>query len=194
MLYVSNFAQELNLPTDILISRAWGRRLFALLMQKVQSTHQITFLSLAKIEAIDVSFADEVFGTWVSARLRDEIVLPPLILSDVNETVLENIEAALRGRPHAEQHHFGNRLRNYALPYQTRGDLLLVGEIEEAVNQAFNLLRVHRHLTPRQMADMLKISANSASNRLKALFDLGLAVREETRDESGKLYIYRWLV
>jgi predicted transcriptional regulator len=72
------------------------------------------------------------------------------------------------------------------------GEVELIGKWEGSVEETLHLLRQNHELRTRDVASAMDISVAAASTRLKALFDLGLAVRFEEHDEQGLQYIYCW--
>lgn len=148
-------------------------------------------LSFERIRLMDSSFADEVFGTLASERSRREFRATPFFLSNLNVTSWDNLRFALVGRAELDE----EVNRHCVLPYRDdKGNLQLIGAREAQVNETFELLRLAKTLTTSQVAPIWKLSDNAASNRLKALYDLGLAIRSEVRDEQGRQFVYRWLL
>jgi predicted transcriptional regulator len=92
---------------------------------------------------------------------------------------------ALQSRPTREQ-----GLRNCALILDDNDSVELIGKVEPHVRETFELLRERRTLTARDVAERWELDINAASTRLKALFDLGLALRTDVRDAHGKQYRY----
>lgn len=66
----------------------------------------------------------------------------------------------------------------------------MAGEIEPAVADAFEFLRVRRRVTPAQYAAYEKIPLNNACNRLRRLYELRLADRHQKVDAPGRPLIY----
>jgi DNA-binding transcriptional ArsR family regulator len=144
-------------------------------------------LDFVDIKLMDGSFADEVFGTIAAARGRRQLSVAPLVLLSLNPTSQENLEQALLSRPIRE-----DGLRNCVVPVQSDdGEIVLVGKSEEHVQQTLSLLNAGGELTTREIAKKLNLGTAAASTRLKVLYDLGLAVRLEVRDDQGKQFVYQ---
>ncbi len=176
-----------------LTTRYFGRLFLAILLERMRTLPEgsVVELTFKDIEVMDASFPDEVFGTLISKRLSGDETLPSIFLSDLDESNRESVEFTLISRP---ERHRG--LRNCVMPIKPNGaeDLSLVGKYEDNFKQTFDLLRAVRQLTTRQVVDTLKLTPQAASSRLKALYDNGVALRQETRDEQGKQFVYKWLL
>ncbi len=193
VLHAAALMKSLGIQGDTLTTRVHGRRFYACLVNELQQTppDSVVDLSFTGIELIGASFADEVFGVLAVRRAHREWQGNPFYLSALDQDNVDSIRYPLEARPEREE----GGLRNCVVPVTIGlADLLLVGKVEENVAQTFNLLRALRRLTARDVADAMKVSIAAASNRLKALSDLGLALRIEMRDESGRQFIYRWLL
>lgn len=191
-LSVIDLARTITPLPSFLATRNAGKRFWELIHTRIStpSPDEFVDLNFKGIEVMDASFADEVFGTLVSLRGRREDQFYPLLLSDLNETCLDNLNMALETRPDREvQTH--ERLRNCVLPIVQDGEVKLIGKVEEHVVKTFDQLKRNKTLTARDLADSMGLSLNASSTRLKILADLGLALRAEVRDTQGKQYIYR---
>ncbi|CQR75004.1 hypothetical protein SpAn4DRAFT_4368 [Sporomusa ovata] len=104
------------------------------------------------------------------------------MISNVSEPTLENLTAAIALR---EQR--GNRLQ---ILYYQGEDLSYLGKLERNLEETLKLLFEKRKTTAREIAELKGIAINSASNRLKKLYDHRLILREEVIDNSGKQHIY----
>jgi hypothetical protein len=161
------------------------------LLKNIQD-NSVLLISLDGVLSMDVSFTDEVFGTLASQQARGQSDFAPIILVDVNESCLMELDVALETRPDREDPAL-SRLRNCVLPVIVDEQLTLIGKVENHVRESFELLMNHDELTARLVSDLLDLSLNAASTRLKTLSDLRLAQRKEIRDEQGKQYVYRAL-
>lgn len=150
--------------------------------------HRISFEG---VHLMDASFADEVFGTIGVKRSEGKAdYVAPFYIADLDLTSQENLNMALDSRTRRHK-----ALRNCVMPVlDSNGELRLMGKVEDSVNQTFELLRLSKELTTPKVATVLKLSDAAASTRLKVLYDLGLALRSEVRDEQGRQFIYHWLM
>lgn len=147
-------------------------------------------ISFDGVHLMDASFADEVFGAiGVSRSDGTASYIHPFYIADLDATSLDNLNMALDSRTRRHK-----ALRNCVMPVLDGNDYLrLVGKSEDHVEQTFELLRLSKELTTPNVATVLKLSDAAASTRLKVLYDLGLALRSEVRDEQGRQFVYRWL-
>ena len=194
-LHLSELVRNITPITSILATRFTGKRFWELFEARLSDFNMddIVFVSFAGVDIMDVSFADEVFARIATMRARKEFSYCYLILSDLNETCEDDLQAALTTRIDREPSDQPN-LRNCVLMVQTDDQLKLVGKYENHVRESFSLLMRAKELTARDLAQSLNISLNAASTRLKSIADLGLAHRVEMRDEQGKQYIYHSLL
>lgn len=195
IIYALEFMPEIaNREFQILATRQAGRR-FAEHLNNILRNSKLDFatrISFADVHLMDASFADEVFGVIGVSRSEGKAnLVAPFYIADLETTSLENLNMALDSRIRRHK-----ALRNCVMPVLTieSGDLKLVGKSEDHVEQTFELLRLSKELTTLDVATVLKLSDAAASTRLKVLYDLGLALRSEVRDEHGRQFIYRWLV
>lgn len=146
-------------------------------------------ISFHGVHLMDASFADEVFGAiGVSRSDRTSGYIPPFYIADLDSTSLDNLNMALDSRTRRHK-----ALRNCIIPVYKEGRLELVGKSEDHVEQTFELLGLTKQLTTPNLATVLRLSDAAASTRLKVLYDLGLALRTEIRDEQGRQFVYRSL-
>jgi len=189
---VQDLASSIGMETDFLIGRRDGERFAGLLVERLHmmGAEETLLLDFDGVDLMDGSFADEVFAALATKRSQGELGDGPVVLSRLNMTSLDNLEQALLSRPVREQ-----GLRNCVVPTLSANNKLeLCGKSEEHVKQTFMLLNRHGELTTKMVADLLDLTIPAASTRLKALFDLGLALRTETRDSTGKQFVYRKLM
>lgn len=185
-----DIADRIGVEGDHLVSRLLGKR-FRPCLEEWMSQYSATrcVLDFADVELVDSSFADEVFAVLAAQRAQQVMTWPCVLLRNLNDTSRENLDMALASRIMRQ-----SGLRNCVLPVLLEdGEITLVGKAEEHVRQTFAALCRYVQLTARELADRERLEISAASTRLKVLFNLGLAYREETRDERGRLYIYHWL-
>lgn len=182
-----DIAHHIGVAGDQLVTRPLGERFRAYLETCFQErSTDCCIISFAGVRLIDSSFADEVFGVLAAERSRHVVSRPCLVLRELSAVSRENLDMALLSRPARQP-----GLRNCVLPVLVGTETLeLAGKAEEHVRQTFAALLRHDQLTARELADEEALEIVAASTRLKVLFNLGVACREETRDGRGRLYIY----
>jgi hypothetical protein len=194
VIYALEFMPEIaDREFRILATRQNGKRFAEQLQAALANSKQdvATRISFANVHLMDASFADEVFGVIGVSRSEGKTnPVAPFYIGDLEPTSLENLNMALDSRIRRHK-----ALRNCIMPVlDPEGDLKLVGKSEDHVEQTFELLRLSKELTTPNVATVLKLSDAAASTRLKVLYDLGLALRSEVRDEQGRQFVYRWLL
>ena len=188
---ITQITQAISADADFLVSRLTGQAFTAKLEDELRTipAGTVVLIDFSDVELMDGSFADEVFGTIASARGRRQSSVAPFILCSLNSTSLDNLTQALLSRPARE-----DGLRNCVVPVRGKNsDTVLIGKFEDHVQQTFGLLNTSGELTTRDVADKLDLGTTAASTRLKVLYDLGLAVRLEIRDDQGKQFVYHGL-
>lgn len=188
-LSVQDLAHTIDMEADYLIGRSEGSRFAKFLREQIKlaSADSVISLDFGDVDLMDGSFADEVFAAIATERGRGGFAGAPMVLCRLNPTSRDNLEQALLSRPVREL-----GLRNCVIPLlSSTGELQLCGKSEEHVRQTFDILVTYGELTTKTVADLLDLTVSAAGTRLKVVFDLGLALRIETRDSMGKQYIYR---
>jgi hypothetical protein len=185
----ADLANEGNLEHERLVTRPVGDRFLPLLKASLHDAPTpVVILDFSGVDLIDASFADEVFGTIGAQRSRRMGPQVCMALKNLNSASLDNLEIALVSRPARDP-----GLRNCVMPViGTNGCVRLVGKVEAHVAETATLLQSRGTLTARELADTLEVDIAAASTRLKAVADLGLATRTESRDANGRLFAYHW--
>jgi DNA-binding transcriptional ArsR family regulator len=189
-LSVTQLARQAGLDGAVLVTRVSGRKFLAELEKKLGALREgiLVVVDFQGVEIMDASFADEVFGTLTARNAQRVVPSKRLILRGLSPANLENLVMALETRPQREPE---PGLRNCVLPILNEaGQIYLIGKAEGHVKETFELLRVHKRLTARELADALNLDIHAASTRLKVIYNLGLALREEVRDTLGKQFVY----
>jgi hypothetical protein len=185
---ITQIAHSIGVEPDFFVSRPTGRDFAASFKDILQSLPPgvVARIDFSRVDLMDGSFADEVFGTIAAARGRRQLAITPFVLCSLNAMSLDNLEQALLSRPIREE-----GLRNCVVPViEENNGISLHGKFEEHVLETFTLLNARKELTTREVASELDLGTAAASTRLKVVYDLGLAVRLEIRDEQGKQFVY----
>ncbi|KJS13227.1 MAG: hypothetical protein VR67_05495 [Peptococcaceae bacterium BRH_c8a] len=141
------------------------------------------YLNFKGIELTDVSFVDEAIlglqkeiGAGLYGNRR-------IVLINLDEGVKENLEAAIYYR----EEKYNERVPVLFLMSE---EITVLGNLEKSLFDTFNLIKDRRTLSARDLAEEKQIEINSASNRLKKLYDYGLVIREEIIDSDGRQHLY----
>jgi hypothetical protein len=168
----------------ILSYRPFGQKIRRLIEDKINSIPAGSTINLdfIGIQFSDSSCVDEVV-LQVQLFLREKANNIILYVSNINDSIMEELKAAS-----ALQEKTNGRIPFlYCL---NDGSFQYIGEIEEKLNDTFKLLQDKKKVTTRDVMQTFDIAVNSASNRLKKLWDYGLVLREEQIDNTGKQHIY----
>ena len=131
-------------------------------------------------QILDASFADESV-----VRLGEELANSDfgdrcILLEGLTEDSITNIEAVIRLGGH----------KVAFLVVSSDGGWQVIGQLEKNLRETLELVFKSGRLTAPELADMLKLAINSASNRLKRLWVQRLVRRDYEISESGLQYIY----
>lgn len=133
-------------------------------------------------QLIDSSFADEAI-----LRLGEEINAGQLgerciLLENLARDSINNISAAISLRG----------LRLAFLAVERSGGWELVGRLEPSLQETLKLVDERGCLTASELAELKELAINSASNRLRRLYDQRLVQRRHEISEIGLQYIYHF--
>lgn len=169
--------------------RELGRKFQAGLREKILSTpnDELLHFDLRDIPMMDVSFIDELFGGIAEARGRGELSGAALLLVEVDPLDVDDISRILAGRPGSS-----TGLRNCVLPLAEGDTIRLLGKTEDYVQETFSELLKAKSLSTSDLMSRLNLANNTASTRLKVLYDLGLARRVPQAESRG--FVYHMLV
>lgn len=182
---IARIAQSLGLD-KVLTFRPLGKKAKEIIISEISELNPGAYVNLdfQNIYLSDVSFVDEVvIEVQLYIRKKDNILL---FISNLAKDVYENLEAALALR----EHKYKQRIQILNKIDDEFGLYSYIGSLERNLHETFDLLKNGRHMTARDVADKFNIEINSASNRLKKLYDAGLLLRREQIDTNGKSHIY----
>jgi hypothetical protein len=186
---LSLIAHELDSSERHFITREYGAKIYPFLRDCLASTaeEEALVLTFPPNQLLDVSFADETIIRLGKELLEDKYGQKGILLKGMTPDSIENTEAAI---------HY-QRLHLAFLSLLSDEKWGIIGQVETALASTLNIVNIHGQLTAPELASQLNIAINTASNRLKRLFDLHLVRRQHTISESGLTYIYsfwRWNV
>lgn len=177
-----NLCQELQIPTKYLITRQLGDQVYQHLHEQLNELPrgQAVKLTFPPGQLIDTSFADEALLRLEQEYLDEQLGDGTLILQGLTDDSIHNINAAIH-----LQH-----LKMAFLVTTSEGNWNIIGQLEQSLSETLKLIANHGRLTAPELAQILNLAINSASNRLKRLYDLRLVRREFEITENGLQYIY----
>lgn len=181
---MARLGAELGLPEQLFLTREKGEQAYRLLRNRLEQVpdDQGLLLTFPESQLIDASFADETIIRLGEELLRCQSGNVALILQGLTEDSIKNIEAVISFR----------RLKLAFLAVGSAGAWQCIGQLDPALREVLHLLAEHDHLTAPQLAEQLKLAINTASTRLKRLYDRHLAWREYESLNKGLQYHYHF--
>ncbi len=176
---------KINNPA-LLITRENGQKIYSVLQKRIEAIKESEspiMVIFPKNQLMDVSFADEVV-----IRIGQEVRMSRygpgqgLILKGLGEDSIKNLDAAIKLQ----------NLKIAFLVIRTSGEWDCIGQLEKNLRDTLNLLYEKEHLTALELVKQLGLAINTASTRLKRLYDLHLIKRDFEITENGLQYIYHF--
>ena len=173
---------DLGLPERLFLLRERGEQAYHMLKVQLQEVpeNQPLVLVFPPEQLVDASFADESI-----IRLGEEIIAGSfgercILLQGLTEDSIKNINAVISLR----------RLKLAFLAVEPTGEWECIGHLEPNLREALKIIASRDRLTAPELAGLLELAVNTASNRLKRLYDQHLVWREYEVSEKGLQYIY----
>ena len=138
-------------------------------------------LDFSKIGIIDYSCADEIVAKLISRLLGNEYGDKYLLLTGLNENQQENIEVALERKELA------------VIAEKREGKKFLLGSLNNYLKETLELIVKNGRITARELADMVKIEANTSGTRLLNLHKKRLVMRRDEMRDGARVWIYEKL-
>ncbi len=179
---MDELSSVLGLPNRLFLLREKGAEAYRHLRTCLDLTvnGEPLLLVFPDNQLVDASFADESI-----VRLGHELIAGMfgqrcLLLEGLTEDSIHNIEAAI---------HLQN-LRIMFVAVESSGKWSIIGHLEPSLREVLGILASRKLLRTAELADLLHVATNTASNRLKRLYDLRLTRREHEITETGLQYVY----
>lgn len=164
----------------ILNGRPLGAKIFETIINKLRSSGDVILpLDFGGVEFLDFSCADEIVCKLL-ARIRSGELSARVALSNIEGSILENVEAALNEREMCCV------LREAAV---TR----VIGKLSDPLRETWEYARKKQMITTRDVEDHFRIKTSASSNRLASLEKMGLLyfMQEGPTDRGGRQYTYQ---
>jgi len=171
----------LDIPGPDLLLRNYGERAFPFLEQTLKDvpSGDVLVLSFAGVSVMDTSFADETVLEVALGLIQDRYGDRWLVLEQPSPATIDNLEGAI-----------ARRKAKVALLI-CEGDVMrLLGHVERNLVEAWQFACEKAELTARELADHLGLEINTASMRLRKLYDARLLKRREEITTDGRQHIY----
>lgn len=179
---MSTIGNEIDLKERFFITRDKGDQCYEILKAQIEkvANGEALLLAFPPDQLIDASFADASIIRLGEQLVAGELGERYLLLEGLSEDSIYNIEANVQ---------LGG-IKLAFLVVEPTGDWQCIGHIEPNLLETLNIVAHHRRITAPELADQLKLAVNSASNRLKRLYDKHLIQREHEISDKGLQYIY----
>jgi hypothetical protein len=181
---ISQLSTELGLPDRFFLTREKGELAHSTLASVVANTppNEPLVLVFPEEQLIDASFADEAI-----VRLYEEINASKygettLLLMGLTADSLHNLNAVIHLR----------NLKLAMLAVTDNGEWEVIGQLERSLRETLTMMTEYNSMTAPQLSEIIGSAVNTASNRLKRLYDTRLIQREHEVSEKGLQYIYRF--
>ena len=102
-----------------------------------------------------------------------------MVLAEPSPATIDNLEGTI-----------ARRRAKVALLIRKEGQMRLIGHVEPNLIEAWQLVYERSELTARELADQLGLEINTASMRLRKLYDARLLARREEITPGGRQHIY----
>jgi DNA-binding transcriptional ArsR family regulator len=175
---------ELSVPGPDLLLRDYGRRAFPILEEallKVQSGQALS-LDFDEVSVLDTSFADETVVELAVRLVDGQYGDRFLILLNPSAATVDNLEGTI-----------ARRKAKVALPIRDGDHMRVIGHVEPNLAEAWDLTLRKGELTARSLADRLSLQINTASMRLRKLYEARLLTRREETISTGRHHVYEIL-
>lgn len=175
---------------DILSFRSNGKQVASYIQNEISKIVQPGkfIISFKDVLICDISFIDEVIINTID-YIKSKGLNIQLLVSDADDDIKDNIHAAILLRINKERNTGNSKYLVHVL-YLSKFGLELMGDIETNLEETFEIIKERKVITARELAEIIDLPINSASNRLKRLFDLRLVLRILLTDFEGKYYKY----
>jgi len=184
---IDDICQGLNLDNRILVTRQIGGQVYEQITEQLHAQapgSQAVLLVFPPDQLVDPSFADETILRLQREFIGAEDGTNTIIIQGLTNDSIHNLNAAIK-------------YQNLKLPLLSLGPdrrWSIIGQLEQSLRETLDLVFEHSRLTAPELAQLLNLAINTASNRLKRLYDLRLVRRDYEITENGLQYIYHfWL-
>lgn len=179
---MEKLGSALGLPDRLFLLRDKGEEAYPYLRAFLGDTPegQPLVLVFPANQLVDASFADESIVRLGRELVDGEFGQRCLLLEELTEDSVHNIEAAI---------HLQN-LKLAFLAVESSGGWRTIGHLEPSLQEVLEILARRDCLTTVRLAELLGLAVNTASNRLKRLYDQHLVRREHEISGTGLQYIY----
>ena len=172
--------EELKNGSSDLVTRPSGQVIRERIEKSIQKEEEgsVVVLDFSNIGIIDYSCADEIVAKLISRLLSNEYGDKYILLRGLNENQQENIEVALERKELA------------VIAENREGNKFLLGSLNNYLRETLSLIVKNGRTTARELADILKIEANTSGTRLLNLYKKKLVLRKDEQRDGARVWIY----
>lgn len=177
------FAAIEDLRAPDLATRELGLQAYPVLCNILSeiNTGGVLVLDFTAVRVMDSSFAGGSVIRLLRELVEDKHGDKYIVLTHTTDSTEYNLNMTIRGH--------GLKLGLQVI--DPSGQHRLFGQIEPNLDDTLALVNKRQTLTARDLADFQPgMAINTASNRLKKLFDLRLILRTEETTETGRQHVY----
>lgn len=179
---MAQLGSELSFAERLFITRDNGERAYPFLAERLGSIPdgKALLLLFPLDQLLDASFVDECIVRLGEELLAGKFGHRALLLQGLTDNSIINIKSVIALR----------KLKLAFLVVQPSGEWQCIGRLATSLHEVLNLLAKRERLTAPELALSMQLAINSASNRLKRLYDQRLIWREHEISDKGLQYIY----
>ena len=183
-LEMAQLGSELGFAERLFITRDNGERAYPFLAERLRSIPdgEALLLVFPPNQLLDASFVDECIVRLGQELLAGKFGHRTLLLQGLTDNSIININSVIA-------------LRKFKLAFlvvQPTGEWQCIGRLAISLHEVLDLLAQRERLTAPELAETMQLAINSASNRLKRLYDQRLIWREHEISDKGLQYIYHF--
>lgn len=178
-------AKQLGFSDETLfLTRPNGEMSYPLLVEQLLDIPERAALLLMfpPDQIIDSSFVDESIVRLGEKLLAGEFAERGLLLGNLSDSSVFNVEAVISIR----------ELKLGFIAVEPTGEWQCIGHLEASLAETLDLVAEREQLTAAELAETLQLAVNTASNRLKRLYDRRLVWREHEITDTGLQYTYHF--
>ncbi len=181
---VATLSEKLGLPERFFLTREKGEQAFSVLTEVANTLppNEPLVLVFPPEQLIDASFADEAIVRLHEYITGDANLETTVLLMGLTDDSLHNINAVIHLR----------NIKLAMLVVDEAGGWQVTGQLERSLRETLDMIAQQDVLTAPQLAESIGSAVNTASNRLKRLYDTRVIQREQEISEKGVQYIYRF--
>jgi DNA-binding transcriptional ArsR family regulator len=179
---VMSLLAGLGFSDRFFLTRLRGEQAYERLKSRLQKVAEgnALLLNFPQEQLMDVSFLDETLIRIGEEMTKNQFPPRTLLLQGLTPDTIANLNAAIEFR----------NLKLAFLAVEPEGQWQCVRKLELSLRETLQLLWNQSSLTAPELSEIKQLAINSASNRLKRLYDLHLIRRDYEVTNKGLQYTY----